>query len=196
MPRQESLQTELKRLLRAHPETDVMELLIPDVTGVLRSKRVRRQDFDKTLKDGFSLPGGAVLLDTTGDVIEGIPWSADDGDPDVSARVVRGSLAPVPWAARPMAQAMFRFYSRDGEPFFAEARLDIGQAVLCAEDESGFCLARIAGWFHVLPLLTETTFPRNHLRARQTKLPLWTQPQPNRASGLDRDGHRSSSRCG
>ena len=65
MPRQESLQTELKRLLRAHPDTDVMELLIPDVTGVLRSKRIRRRDFDKTLKDGFSLPGGAVLLDTT-----------------------------------------------------------------------------------------------------------------------------------
>ena len=36
MPRQETLQTELKRLLRTYPETDVMELLIPDVTGVLQ----------------------------------------------------------------------------------------------------------------------------------------------------------------
>ena len=90
MPRQESLQTELKRLLRNHPETEVMELLIPDVIGVLRSKRIRRQDFEKTLKDGFNLPGGAVLLDTTGDVIGGIPWSAGDGDPDVHAAVVGG----------------------------------------------------------------------------------------------------------
>jgi glutamine synthetase len=129
MPRQESLQTELKRLLRAHPDTDVMELLIPDVTGVLRSKRIRRRDFDKTLKDGFSLPGGAVLLDTTGDVIEGIPWSADDGDPDVNAKLVKGSFAPVPWAARPMAQAMFRFYSRDGERFFADPRTVLERAV-------------------------------------------------------------------
>ena len=129
MPRQESLQTELKRLLRNHPETEVMELLIPDVIGVLRSKRIRRQDFEKTLKDGFNLPGGAVLLDTTGDVIGGIPWSAGDGDPDVHAAVVGGSLAPVPWAERAMAQALFRFYTRDGERFFADPRTVLERAI-------------------------------------------------------------------
>jgi glutamine synthetase len=129
MPRQESLQTELKRLLRKYPKTDVMELLIPDATGVLRSKRIRSHDFEKTMKAGFTLPGGAVLLDTTGDCIGGIPWASDDGDPDVNAAIVRGSLAPVPWASRPMAQALFRFHTRDGEPFFADPRHVLERAV-------------------------------------------------------------------
>jgi len=116
------LQSELKRFLRSHPETDVMELLIADLPGVLRGKRIRRKEFAKTFSDGFCLPGGTVLIDSIGDVVDGIPWSADDGDPDINARIVPGSLAPVPWAQKPAAQAMYRFFTRDGEPFFADPR--------------------------------------------------------------------------
>lgn len=117
-----SLQAELKRYQRKYPHTDVMELLIADLPGVLRSKRIRSKDFDKIFADGFCLPGGAVFLDTTGDVIPGIPWSAEDGDPDIAARIVPGSLAPVPWARKPTAQALFRFFTLDGKPFFGDPR--------------------------------------------------------------------------
>jgi len=116
------LNAELNRFLKKYPETDVMELLIADLPGVLRSKRIRRAEFAKIFKDGFCLPGGTVLLDTLGDVVEGIPWSSIDGDPDANARIVPGSLAPVPWTQRPSAQALFRFYTRDGKPFFADPR--------------------------------------------------------------------------
>ncbi len=124
MPRQkaEPLQAELKRFQRKYPDTDVMELLIADVQGILRGKRIRSDEFAKVFSDGFCLPGGTVLIDSTGDVVDGIPWSAGDGDPDVNARIVPGSLAPVPWANNPSAQAMFRFYNRDGDPFFADPR--------------------------------------------------------------------------
>lgn len=123
-------EAELKRLLKKYPGTDVMELLITDLPGVLRCKRIRRPEFVKTLRDGFSLPGGAVLIDTIGDVIPGIPWSAGDGDPDVNAQVVPGSLAPIPWAEKPSAQALFRFYTRDGKPFFADPRYVLERAAL------------------------------------------------------------------
>ncbi len=124
MPRQKAdpLQAELKRLLQNHADTGVMEVLIADLTGVLRGKRIRRPEFAKTLRDGFCLPGGTVLVDATGDVVEGIPWSADDGDPDIDARIVPGSLAPVPWAKKPTAQALYRLNTRDGQPFFADPR--------------------------------------------------------------------------
>jgi len=121
-PKTDALQRELSEYLRKHPDTECMELLIADLAGVLRSKRIRRPDFAKTFSQGFCLPGGAVLLDTTGDVVDGIPWTAEDGDPDVDARVVPGSLVPIPWSERPNAQAMFRFFLRDGEPFFADPR--------------------------------------------------------------------------
>lgn len=100
----------------------MIELLIADVNGVLRGKQIQPQDFEKTLRDGFVMPGGTVLLDTLGDVVDGIGWSAHDGDPDLSARFVPGSLAPTPWAKKPAAQALFRFFGDDGKPFLADPR--------------------------------------------------------------------------
>ena len=116
------MNAELKRLLKSQPNTDVMELLIADLPGVLRGKRIRGMEFEKTMRDGFCLPGGTVLLDTLGDVVDGIPWSSLDGDPDINASVVPGSMAPVPWAKRPTAQALYRLHTRDGDPFFADPR--------------------------------------------------------------------------
>lgn len=120
--RQSTASRELKSFMRRHPKTAMMELLIADLPGVLRGKRIRRTEFESIFEKGFALPGGAVLLDTTGDVTPGIAFSANDGDPDTDAKIVAGSLAPMPWASRPSAQAMFRFYSRDGEPFFGDPR--------------------------------------------------------------------------
>jgi glutamine synthetase len=126
--RKGALDPELHAFLKRYPDTDVMELVIADLSGVLRSKRVRGNDFDKAFRDGFCIPGGAVLLDTLGNVVSGIRFTADDGDPDVDARLVPGSLAPMPWARRPAAQALFRLYARSGEPFFADPRYVLERA--------------------------------------------------------------------
>ena len=53
---------ELRKFLRKYPDTGVIELLIADVTGVLRGKRVRTAEFEKVFADGFFIPGGTVLL--------------------------------------------------------------------------------------------------------------------------------------
>ena len=121
--------TELQRFLRKRPKADVIELLIADINGVYRGKRVRQDEFATLYKDGFSFPGGTVLLDTLGDCVPDIQWSADDGDPDAMASVVRGSLSPVPWAAKPSAQALFRLHTRDGKPFFADPRSVVERAL-------------------------------------------------------------------
>ena len=121
-------ETELRRFMKKHPGTEVMELLIADLPGVLRGKRIRQKEFAKTFSDGFCLPGGAVLLDTLGDVVDDMPYGSLDGDPDIDAFVVPGSLAPVPWASKPSAQALFRFHLRDGTPFFADPRCVLERA--------------------------------------------------------------------
>jgi len=121
--------SELQRFLRKRPKADVVELLIADINGVFRGKRVRQGEFATLYKDGFSFPGGSVLLDTLGDCVPDIQWSADDGDPDAMASVVRGSLAPVPWANKPSAQALFCLHTRDGEPFFADPRWVVERAL-------------------------------------------------------------------
>ncbi|HUD97087.1 MAG TPA: glutamine synthetase family protein [Woeseiaceae bacterium] len=114
--------------MKKHPEMDVMELTIADLAGVLRGKRIRGDEFRKVFDEGFCIPGGVVLLNSLGDVVSGMAYTADDGDPDIDARIVPGSLASVPWASRPTAQALFRLHTRDGKPFFADPRYVLERA--------------------------------------------------------------------
>ena len=123
-----TLSAELRRLLRNHPEIATMELLVPDIIGVLRSKRIRRQSFEKTIEAGFWFPRGAILMNAIGDFVPGMIGESD-GDPDTLCTLVPGSLAPVPWSGRPAAQALFRILEADGEPFFADPRAVLERAI-------------------------------------------------------------------
>ena len=122
--------TELQRFLKKHPKTEVIELLIADITGVLRSKRVRRDELASIFGKDFAFPGGAVLLNTLGDCVSEISWSSDDGDPDVAASVVAGSLAPLTWLGKPAGQALFRLREPSGGGFFADPRHVLERAML------------------------------------------------------------------
>ncbi|MCB1845153.1 MAG: glutamine synthetase, partial [Halioglobus sp.] len=121
---------ELRDFLDRQPQTTSMELLIADINGVLRSKRIQQKEFAATFNNGFCMPGGTVLLDTLGNTIPGICFSSDDGDPDIRAEVVAGSLVPLPWSNRPSAQALFRFRGADGTGFFADPRSVLERALL------------------------------------------------------------------
>jgi glutamine synthetase len=123
------MRSELRRLLKKHPKTEWMELLIPDINGIFRSKRIRRNAFEKTCADGFAFCAGTTLVTSLGDVVEGLPYSATDGDPDTPCQLVPGSIAPVPWANRPTAQALFRMYDEDGTPFHGDPRAVLERSI-------------------------------------------------------------------
>ena len=123
------LLTEIRRLEKTHGRFESVDLLIPDLSGILRGKRVRRADFDKCARDGFPFCGGAILLSSLGEVTTGVPYGADDGDPDLPARLVPGSVAPVPWSRRPMAQAFFRMCDESGNDFFGDPRTVLERAL-------------------------------------------------------------------
>lgn len=125
----QSLTAELARYLRKQPKTASMELLVPDMLGVLKGKRIRRKDCEKACKDGFFFCAGVVLLDALGQTIPGMPYSEMDGDPDLPARLVPGSIAPIPWSEKSAAQALFRIFDDSGEPFFADPRTVLENAL-------------------------------------------------------------------
>ena len=123
------LGAELRRFLRKYPKTGSMELLIPDMLGVLKCKRIRKSDFEKVCDDGFFFCAGAVMLTTLGDTVPGLPFTEIDGDPDAPTQLVPGSIAPIPWAKRPMGQALFRLKNYDGSNFFADPRAILENAL-------------------------------------------------------------------
>lgn len=118
----------LEHYLAAHPDCGMMELLIADMVGVLRGKRILREEFGKVFSKGFNIPASVVMLDSMGAVIDGLPYGADDGDPDAYARPIPDTLAPIPWARRECAQVLFSLYERDGSPYFADPRHVLARA--------------------------------------------------------------------
>jgi glutamine synthetase len=113
---------ELARFLERYPATASLELLQPDMVGILRGKRVGENEFVKPFTSGVNFCGATVLLDSQGQTFEGIVNGGRDGDPDVISRAVAGSLAPVPWARVPTAQVLLAMYDSSGAPYFADPR--------------------------------------------------------------------------
>lgn len=128
MAKKNPLLDELQRLLNQHPDTATMELLVPDMLGILRGKRIRRSSFEKACTDPFWFCAGAVQMSSLGEILPGMA-GYDDGDPDIPCRLVPGSIAPVPWASRPTAQALFRLYDNDGEAFLADPRTVLERSI-------------------------------------------------------------------
>ena len=137
---------ELQDYLREHPETRYMELLVADINGMLRGKRAPLADLPKAFKNGVNFCAATVSLDTQGATFDTVPFGSLDGDPDVKARVVPGTVAPVPWATVPTAQALLELSELDGTSYYLDAReilkralkplLDLGlKPVMAAELE-------------------------------------------------------------
>tara|TARA_R110002096_G_scaffold23031_4_gene73579 strand:+ start:13671 stop:15056 length:1386 start_codon:yes stop_codon:yes gene_type:complete len=130
MARRNAVLTELGAVQKKHGKFQALELLVPDLSGILKGKRIRPPDFAKACTDGFVFCAGATLLTTLGETVAGIPFGDGDGDPDLPASIVPGSLAPVPWATRAAGQALFRLMDDDGQPFFADPRAVLERALM------------------------------------------------------------------
>lgn len=103
-------------------DCEQVDLILPDMNGLLRGKRVTRDALEKVYTDGVCLPMSLIATDITGNTVEETGLGYDIGDEDRICRPVPGSLKPVPWAPRPMAQLLLSMEDGDGQPFEANPR--------------------------------------------------------------------------
>jgi len=113
---------EARVFLESHPGLAFVDLLIPDIQGVIRGKRINAEVLPKVAERGLRLPGSVFAMDGTGENVEGTGLIFSEGEKDRICRLVPGSLAPVPWAPHPTAQALLAMFEEDGRPFFADPR--------------------------------------------------------------------------
>ncbi len=94
--------TEPSEFLKEHPEVQFVDLLIADMNGVVRGKRIERNSLNKVFEKGINLPASLFALDITGSTVESTGLGLDIGD---AAGSVTRSPAPSPWnpgrSARP-----------------------------------------------------------------------------------------------
>jgi glutamine synthetase len=115
--------------LDAHPEIDRFELLLPDLSGIARGKRVRRAGLRAAYAEGIPLPSSIFASRVSGEsvVASGLVW--ETGDADHRCHPVPGTLSVMPWAPRPSGQMLLRMVNEDGAPFFGDPR-DVLQRVI------------------------------------------------------------------
>ena len=113
---------ELQRLLDKHPEIKMIETLLPDINGILRGKRIGREEFQTLYKSGLKQCASTPFVDSRGEIAVEIGIGTRDGDPDVMSYPVKDTLACVPWLDSPIAQVFTSLASFEGAPHFSDPR--------------------------------------------------------------------------
>jgi glutamine synthetase len=116
------LLNEANEFLAEHPEVQFVDLLISDMNGVVRGKRIDRASLLKVYEKGINLPASLFALDITGSTVESTGLGLDIGDADRVCKPIPGTLCMEPWQRRPTAQLLMTMHEMEGEPFFADPR--------------------------------------------------------------------------
>ncbi|MGQ0385064.1 MAG: glutamine synthetase family protein [Gammaproteobacteria bacterium] len=106
----------------AHPAVRVVDLLLPDLCGVLRGKRVDLADLPGVYERGMFLPGSMFALDVQGGTIQATGLGFDEGDADRPCVPVPGTLFASPWLGPGVAQLQVQMLDHDGTPFYGDPR--------------------------------------------------------------------------
>ena len=112
---------ELQAFLADRPGTRFIDLLLHDLNGVDRGKRVDVASAGSAFETGLLLPGSLFALDVPGGTVQETGLGFDEGDADRPCRPVPGTLVDVPWNEG-IAQAQITMHERDGRPFFGDPR--------------------------------------------------------------------------
>ncbi|MGC4028427.1 MAG: glutamine synthetase family protein [Steroidobacteraceae bacterium] len=116
------MQQALQSFLGGRPRLRFIDLLLHDLNGVDRGKRVDVASAPGVFRDGLLLPGSMFALDVPGGTVQETGLGFDEGDADRPCRPLPDTLVDVPWQDPGIAQAQLTMHERDGRPFFGDPR--------------------------------------------------------------------------
>ena len=113
---------ELEKFLKSYPDTTMIELLLPDINGILRCKRIPAVEFQTFFKSGSKGPASTVLVNCRGEFPDDLDIGNADGDPDKLIRPISGTMAPIGWLKSDTAQILAGFQELDQSPAMFDCR--------------------------------------------------------------------------
>lgn len=111
-----------RAFLSSRPQIRAVDLLLSDLCGILRGKRVAVADLATIYDPGLYLPGSMFALDVQGGTVQATGLGFDEGDADRPCRPIPGSLHAAPWLGAGVAQLQLSMFEHDGRSFFGDPR--------------------------------------------------------------------------
>jgi len=120
---------EAEEFLAAHPEIEAIDIVLSDANGIGRGKIIRRHELLGLYRNGRHLPISILGLDIVGEDVHetGLIW--DQGDGDLRAWPIPGTLKPLHGTTPPRGELLMSMYSLDGVPMSSDPRHALARQV-------------------------------------------------------------------
>ncbi|SEL45003.1 glutamate--putrescine ligase [Colwellia chukchiensis] len=121
--------TEVERFLERHPEVEAIDVLISDLVGFARGKRIERSSLKKVYKNGLNMPATIFSMNVLGETIEECGLGQEIGEPDMLCKPIANTIHMASWHKRPIAQLLMSMFTHDNQPFYADPRNALARIV-------------------------------------------------------------------
>lgn len=113
---------EAEAFLAAHPEIEAFDIVLHDSNGIGRGKIIRRHELLSFYNNGRHLPISILGLDICGEDVHetGLIW--DQGDGDLRAWPIPGTLVALHNTTPPRGEVLMSLYDLDGAPMTSDPR--------------------------------------------------------------------------
>ena len=120
---------EAEAFLAAYPEIEAIDIVLHDCSGIGRGKIIRRHELLSLYRSGRHMPISILGLDVCGEDVHetGLIW--DQGDGDLRAWPVPGTLVPMHGTVPPRAEVFLSLYELDGRPMGSDPRHALARQV-------------------------------------------------------------------
>lgn len=119
--RTSAFQHEVQAYLERHPQTQFVDILLNDLNGVFRGKRIPVASLAR-LEKGCYFPASVFAMDILGNTVEEAGLGQALGEPDNICVPVEGTLIPSAADPQHLAQVLLTMRNQDGTPFDVEPR--------------------------------------------------------------------------
>jgi glutamine synthetase len=120
---------EAEEFLAEHPEIEAVDIVLHDSNGIGRGKIIRRHELPSLYKSGRHMPISILGLDICGEDVHetGLIW--DQGDGDLRAWPIPGTLKALHNTVPPRAEVFMSLYDLDGKPMTSDPRHALARQV-------------------------------------------------------------------
>ena len=147
--------SELREFRKSSPDSRMLEVIMPDMNGILRGKRITIDEAESLYEEGIKACGSTPLLSSKGETFAELGLGSTDGDPDMVILPVRGTIVPIPWLQSKLGQVLVGMVKVNGETSYYDPRnilrlamqplLDMGMKIVVATELEFYLLEETGG---------------------------------------------------